>query len=160
MPTDGGPVVKDVLSCLRLITCTDATERILEASAREAAYGAWDTARRDIYDEWMFATDPANLQPRVRPLLRRAAELVRKYPPEGLEQPAIDKVTASLEAPWGARIEHQIREAMAEVSDKRAAQRVAEAVRLLGLKPFEAPEPLPPIEMNEVSLVCWMAVVV
>jgi hypothetical protein len=64
----------------------------------------------------------------------------------------------SLEAPWGARIEAEVRQAMAEASDKRAAQRV-EVVRRLGLKPFEAPEPLPPIELNEVNLVGWLAIV-
>ena len=30
----------------------------------------------------MFATDPANLQLRVRPLLRLAEELVREFPPQ------------------------------------------------------------------------------
>lgn len=28
----------------------------------------------------------------------------------------------------------------------------------MGLQPFEAPDPLPPIEEDEVKLVCWMAI--
>jgi hypothetical protein len=28
----------------------------------------------------------------------------------------------------------------------------------LGLQPYEAPEPFPPIEEEEIKLVCWMAV--
>jgi hypothetical protein len=64
----------------------------------------------------------------------------------------------SIEAPWGARIENQIREAMGDVATSGAAARVIEVVRRLGLQPFQAPEPLPPIEPEEVTLICWMAV--
>jgi hypothetical protein len=35
---------------------------------------------------------------------------------------------------------------------------VIAAVKELGLKPYQAPEPLPPIELDEVSIVCWMSV--
>jgi hypothetical protein len=56
------------------------------------------------------------------------------------------------------RIENQIREAMGEVATPDAAARVVEVVRSLGLQPFQAPEPLPPIAPEEVTLICWMAV--
>ena len=47
---------------------------------------------------------------------------------------------------------------MADKAGRNASEEVAHVVQQLGLKPFEAPEPLPPIDMDEVSLVCWMAV--
>jgi hypothetical protein len=28
----------------------------------------------------------------------------------------------------------------------------------IGLEPFHAPEPLPPIQMEDVHLICWMAI--
>jgi len=93
----------------------------------------------------------------VRPLLRRAAELVRKFPPPNMEQEKIDEIANSLEAPWGARTEHQIREAMGDTANAAAAGRVIETVKRLGLKPYQAPEPLPPITIEDVALVCWMA---
>jgi hypothetical protein len=52
----------------------------MNEESREAAYAAWQRARRDIFDEWTFATDPVSLQPKVRPLLKRAADVVRKSP--------------------------------------------------------------------------------
>jgi hypothetical protein len=131
----------------------------LGAGAREAAYEAWQNARRDIFEEWSFQTDPMNLQPRVRPLMKRAADLVRRFPPAGIDQVGVDTLANSLEAPWGARIENQIREAMGETLNAAASVRVVAAIKRLKLQPFEAPEPLPPISVEEVELVCWMGVV-
>ncbi|MFL6350745.1 MAG: hypothetical protein ACJ74Z_02680 [Bryobacteraceae bacterium] len=159
VPLDGQSVLRDSLTCLRLITCTEQTERIISEESREAAYFAWQRARQDIFDEWTFATDPVNLRPKVRPVLKRAAEMVRKFPRKDMDQDAIDKTANSLEAPWGARIENQIRQALGEGAGWDAASRVIGAVRELGLTPYQAPEPLPPIEIEEVSLVCWLAIV-
>ena len=107
----------------------------------------------------MEFTDPLNLQPKVRPLFRRAADLVRKFPPPGVGQETIGEIANSLEAPWGARIEGRIRQVMGAGLSADDATRVIREVKELGLKPYEAPEPLPPIDLDEVSLVCWMAVV-
>lgn len=155
---DGQSVIGDSLTCLRLITCTNQTERVITEPSREAAYGAWQRARRDIFDEWTRATDPVNLQPKVRPLLKRAAEIVRKFPPKDMDQEALDKIVNSLEAPWGARIENQIRQALGDRTGSAAATGVIDAVKDLGLTPYQAPQPLPPIEIDEISLVCWMSV--
>jgi hypothetical protein len=152
------PVIKDTLSCLRLITCEEDTRRELSQETYDDAYPAWQKARRDIYDEWAFATDPANLQPRVRPTLRGAAEHVRRYPPPDMSQDEIDRLTESIEAPWGIRIEKQIREAMRSAEGVQASKAVAETVQRLGLEPFKAPEPLPPIEEQDIQLICWLAV--
>ena len=61
-------VIKDTLTCLRFIACREDTERYMEQQLLKEVYNAWEKARRDIYEEWFFAADPANLQPRVRPL--------------------------------------------------------------------------------------------
>jgi hypothetical protein len=127
--------------------------------APQAVYAPWQDARRDIFEEWSFQTDPINLQPRVRPLMKRAAELVRRLPPAGIDQEGVDLLANSLEAPWGARIENQIREAMGEALNAAASVRVVAAIKRLKLQPFQAPEPLPPISVEEVELVCWMGVV-
>jgi hypothetical protein len=39
-----------------------------------------------------------------------------------------------------------------------ASAALVERVRELGLQPFVQPEPLPPIQAEDVTLVCWMAV--
>ena len=121
---------------------TDQTERIMNAESREAAYPAWQRARRDIFDEWTFATDPVNLQPKVRPLLKRAADVVRRFPTNDMDQQAIDRVANSLKAPWGARIENRIREALGDGVGSAAAVRVIDAVKELGRIPRQPRTPI------------------
>jgi len=48
------------------------------------------------------------------------------------------------EAPWGARIERAIREAISEKSGKEGSAAIAERVKSLGLRPYRPPEALPP----------------
>lgn len=161
VPTDdGSEIVRDTLGCLRLITCSDSTPRYMSDDLRRAVHDAWTTARRNIYEEWTLATDPANLQPRVRPLFRNAANHLRRYPPSGVLQDDLNEILDSLEAPWGLRIERQFREIFdPDSSDPQLiSQRIVDKVRELGLQPFVAPDPLPVIDEDEVHLVCWMAV--
>jgi hypothetical protein len=42
-------------------------------------------------------------------------------------------------------------------SAERAHHLVGEVERI-GAEPFQAPEPLPPIEMEEIHLITWMAI--
>ena len=81
VPADGGDIIDDRLGCLRLITCEPSTERHLPDDLRMGAYAAWDKARDHIHAEWTFFTDPANVQPQVSSLLRRAAQHLRTNPP-------------------------------------------------------------------------------
>jgi len=160
VPADESEVVRNTLSCLRMITCAEDADRHLPPDLAEATYDAWALARRDIYDEWTFSTDPANLQPRIRPFFRRAAEHLRRHPPPGIEQSELDAIIDSVEAPWGVRIEGSIKEVFdPEADDPRAASSaLVEKVHELGLQPFVQPEPLPVIDEDEITLVCWMAV--
>lgn len=150
--------MKDTLSCLRLIACREDTARALPPDLEDGAYRAWVKAREEVFDEWMFTTDPTNLQPRVRPALRAAANHIRKFRPPGMVQEKVDQLVESVEAPWGVRYEKQVREAMESATGAAASTAIAETVRRLGLEPFKAPEPLPPIEEQDVRLICWMAV--
>jgi len=125
----------------------------------QAAYAGWEAARRNIYEDWQQATDPANLQPRVRPALKAAADQLRRYPPPGVVQDDLNQVVESIEAPWGIRIEKQIKEALQSAKGEAASAEIVATVKRLGLEPFKAPEPLPPIELSDVRLVCWMSIV-
>ena len=159
-PMDGGTVVRNTLNCLRTITCAEDSPRHLPPDLAEATYAAWERARRDIYDEWTFSTDPANLQPRIQPFFRVAAEHLRRHPPAGVSQSELDATIEALEAPWGVRIRRALKEVFdPEAEDRRAASSaLVEKVRELGLQPFVQPEPLPVIDEDEIALVCWMTV--
>lgn len=160
VPVGEEEVIKDTLACLRFIACREDTERYMEQQLLKEVYNAWEKARRDIYEEWVFATDPANLQPKVRPLFRRIAEHIRRYPPKGVDQAKLDSTIDSIEAPWGVRIERELRvEFEIEGLDPYVvSSRLYEKVAELGLEPFNPPEPLPIIDEDEIALVCWMLV--
>lgn len=157
VPFGGGPVVRDTLGCLRLISCRRDTARAVSQGMMEGSYEAWDVARKDIFEEWSFSTDPANLQPKVRQPLKDAADQLRRFPPPGVVQDELDRLIDALEAPWGLRIEKAIRDARGDKSGAAASTAIADAIRALGLQPYSPPEPLPPIDEKEVLLVCWMA---
>jgi len=97
----------------------------------------------------------------LRPFFRAAAEHLRKYPPTGIKkQEDLDSLIESVEAPWGVRIERVIKEVFdPDAEDPHAASAaLANKIGELGLQPFIQPEPLPVIEKDEISLICWMAV--
>ncbi len=165
VPAGETETVRDRLTCLSLVTCGEDTERTLPDDLRELAYSAWQLARRDIFNEWMFATDPANLQPRVRRLFRAAAEHLRKYPPPGIDQKELDSATDALEAPWAGRVEKALREVFSahdtypnQQAGQEASRKILAKVKELGLRPYKVPEPLPVISEDEIMLVCWMGV--
>jgi hypothetical protein len=99
------------------------------------------------------------LQPRIKAGVKAAADHIRKYPPPDLTQEEIDRLIESIEAPWGARIERQIRECLDGGKGVEASVAIAAKVKELGLEPFKPPTPLPPIEEDEVRLVCWLGVI-
>jgi hypothetical protein len=56
-------------SCLRRIRCRHDTVRVMPDDLAAGAHDAWSLAAEHIFQEWMRDTDPANLQPKVRPAL-------------------------------------------------------------------------------------------
>lgn len=153
-------VITDTLGCLRQITCTRETERVLSEYMKEAAYSAWEKARESIYQDWIFETDPVNLQPYIRPLFRQMAEHIRKHTPQGIVQSDLNRILESLEAPWGRRYENELRKIFSseETSEIEKSKQIINQLRELGLEPYEPPKPLPLIDEDEIRLICWMAV--
>jgi len=159
----GGEIVGEEGTCLRLIQCEEDTPRVLPDGVRLGAFDAWQRAREDIWQQWMRLTDPANLQPRLRPLNRRVAEFLRETPPPDFTQDQVDRLLDQVLSPWSFSIEREIREifddeTLAE-SPGEKARRLAEKIDEAGIEPFKPPEPLPPIRPEEVHLICWLALI-
>ena len=151
---------RDTLTCLGIISCEEGTERVLPETFAEGGYTAWGRARRDIYEEWTRYTDPANLQSEVRPLFRAAADHVRIHHTDRISMEERDSVADAPEAPWGIRQERRIREVFTPETAKggETTRRIADVVKELGLQHWKPPEPLDPIEEDEIDLVLWMGV--
>lgn len=153
-------VIRDTLASLARAATTQETIRELSEETHRAAYGAWATARRDIYLRWQESTDPAALAPKVPKAMREAAAIVRDSPPPGMSQEAVNNLLDTIEAPYGKRFQDLFRNAMRE--HERPPEKVsaiADLVVELGLEKTTPPEPLPVISVEDVHLVCWQAIV-
>ncbi len=154
-----GPLVSELGTCLRLLECTEATPRVLSEEMAQAAYEAWARARQSIFEAWTFETDPANLQPRIRKLNRDVAAFLRANAPADVDQQRFHRCLDAIESPWPRREENLLRIAWEKESPTSAerARHLIEEVERIGAEPFQPPEPLPPIGMDEVHLITWMA---
>ncbi|ESS07227.1 MAG: hypothetical protein A07HB70_00501 [uncultured archaeon A07HB70] len=153
-------LVKDTLTCLKRIECTEETERYLPGEMRDELYDAWGRARVDIYRQWQEQTDPLNVQPDIRKLFREVGQHLREHWPSDMTEDELRETVSSVEAPWGRRYERELREVYEDESfgPVETSRRIVDKVDELGLQPFEPPDPLPPIQKDEVKLVCWMVV--
>ena len=160
VPSDGSDIITDTLQCLRRISCNEDTPGEITDDLRLGVYDAWEQARDSVFDAWQVLTDPANLQPKIRPLFHQLAEHLGQYPPSNVLQSDIDRTIDALQAPWGMRIENGLRATFKTptVTPYELSTLIYEKVTELGLEPFIPSDPVPPIEKEEVSLVCWLAV--
>lgn len=153
-------IVSELGTCLRMIECRPDTQRVLPLDLEQTAYASWERARRDIHEAWMRETDPANLQPRVSKLNRDIAEFVRQYPPRDIEQSRVERALDAIEAPCSRREENLLRAVFEREypSFDVKSKAIIEEVERIGLEPFKPPTPLPPIQREEIHLLCWMAI--
>jgi superfamily II DNA/RNA helicase len=153
-------IVSELGTCLRLIECIEDTQAELSEELKTGAYVAWERARQSIHKAWSFETDPANLQPKVRPLNRQVAAFMRENPPADVDQDRLHRALDAIETPWSRREENQLREVwnteFAATGEK--AKALIECVEAIGVEPFLPPEPLPPIDPEEIHLVCWLGI--
>jgi hypothetical protein len=101
-----------------------------------------------------------NVQPDIRRLFREVGQHLRDHWPDDMTQDELQETVEAVEAPWGRKYERELREIYEDESlgPIEKSRELVDKVEELGLQPFEAPDPLPPIEEDEVKLVCWMIV--
>jgi hypothetical protein len=96
----------------------------------------------------------------VRLLNRQVADFIRSHLPRDMEPERVSRSLDILESPWPRREEALLRERFRS----RAGSAVSRSAHLVewviatGLEKFEPPAPVPPISLEDVRLVCWMAV--
>jgi hypothetical protein len=131
-----------------------------DVGAIERLFALWDIARDHVWDAWMFETDPANLQPKVRPLNQRVAEFLRDNHPFDESAEQINRALDILEAPWPRREEVLLREWFNDrsLAGSDKFRFFVSQILETGLEPFNQPKLLPPIEKEDIRLVCWMGI--
>jgi hypothetical protein len=158
---DDEAIVGELGSCLRIVECEPNTPRLVpKESEEDRIFGLWGVAQHHIWQAWMIETDPANLQPKLRPLNRRVAEFIRANPPPEIESAGITQALDVVESPWPRREELLLREWFDDEIRAGAAKAAYSIDKILetGLEPFREPPTLAPIRIEEIELVCWMAI--
>ena len=157
---DRSTILREQGTCLRLIECEQATAAWVPDGLQDRVYDFWDIAQADVFDHWTRETDPAYLQPQVRPLNLRVAKFIRDHPPHGVAIERVHEALDILESPWPRREEIMLRGWFGTKEDRRPslASTLVERILETGLEASRPPQPLPPIEQDDIRLLCWMAI--
>ena len=158
--TDHDVIVRELGTCLRFIECDENTPIWQPEDFQERVYDFWEVAQQDILASWMRETDPANLQPAVRPLNHRVAEFIRANQPPDLPHERINRALDILESPWPRREEIMLRGWFNsdEYAGVALAGYVIDRILETGLEPTSPPAPLPPIQTEDIELLCWIGI--
>ena len=157
-------VIDDTLTCLAHADPggPDAPSLFDGSSAEQAAYDiafdAWAAAKAQIHGAWMYNADPANLTRPVPRVMRDAADLIRTHGAHLADRQ--DDLIARLEAPYAPRIQRAIRDLLNDgtLTERDKISQLIELADHLGLVRQPAPQPLPPIDLNDIHLICWTAI--
>ncbi len=152
-------IVRETGTCLRMIECESDTPTWCPEFLENCVYDFWDVARQDILEEWTHGTDPANLQPRIRPLNHRVVEFLRMHGTHGIPHDKLIRAVDILESPWPRREEMMLKRWFEDgrADDAARARVIVDHVLDTGLEPTTPPAPLPPIQPDDVALLCWLA---
>lgn len=152
-------IAGELLTCLARAHADVSTVRVLSDDRAAGAFRAWEAARRHIHARWSEATDPASLQPRVPKPMRDAAALITRTAPPGMSRVDADDLVNRLNGNYNQRVQAIFRAIVrSETEDDEKARRIAEQADDLGLVATPPPDPLPAITLDDVHLVCWLAV--
>ena len=156
--------IDELGTCLRLIECDEDTETWYPDQLHERVYDFWDLAQSHILKQWTVETDPKNLQPNVDRINRDIAELIRKYPPSERDKKQRQRALDILESPWPRREQTELRKIFNQsvndvtVPKVTLSENLVEYIHSTGLEPSQIPPPLPEITLDDIKLMCWMAI--
>ena len=159
-PSSSKPLIDiEIGRCLRLIECEEKDYIVMDQNMENAAYDMWLVAQDNIYDQWMFETDPINLQPEIRPINIKVADFIRNNIPTNIDQNDIDLALDIIESPWDFRDIKKLKEWFNSEDNEAKSSYIIKKVLASGLEPFKTQKPLPPIEKEDIELIVWMGIV-
>lgn len=132
-------------------------ERSLPDEAFRSAYDAWALAQEDAYDEWMRSTDPNTFAAEIPASFRDARELVLNI--GGYLGPAQIATIKRLNTVPTAKARKVMRAALrGPGTNEEVVGAVVQVLDAFGIQPAEKVESLPPISLEDIRLIAWMAV--
>lgn len=155
---EGRVVVDDTL--ISLVTADPGSvgrARALPDEAFRSAYDAWAIAQEDAYCEWMRSTDPNTFAAEIPASFRDARELVLNN--GGYLGPAQIATIKRLNTVPTAKARKAMRVALRDPgTPEEVVGAVVQVLDTFGIQPAEKVEPLPPILLEDIRLIAWMAV--
>lgn len=96
----------------------------------------------------------------MRPLNHRVVEFIRDNPPLDMSDDRVHQALDILESPWPRREEMMLRGWFESDEHQGAtlASFLIDQIHETGLDPTEPPPLLPPINQDEIELLCWMGI--
>ena len=156
---DNYSIISEIGTCLRIIECTNETPLHIEETATSNVFDSWEIVKKDIWNNWMHETDPANLQPKVRPLNQKVASFIRENIPSDIDIDRLNKSLDILESPWPRRDENLLRSWFeTDLNNQEKSRFLIESIIQSGLLPSQPIEPLPPILEDDIELLVWIAI--
>ena len=124
----------------------------------EKIYPAWELARKDITEQWLFAADAANLAPNVPRALRNAEALIRKNPNNDLTPDQMNDIAGKLLQSYQPRIRNAFSKALKLESETDQVREIQRLVEYYSLQPPTEIKENPQITEDDVNLVTWMVI--
>lgn len=160
--SDGAPWIDaDTLTCLIAADPGESNSdtQVLSDEAQAQVFDAWDRARTDVHAAWSLLTDWANLEPQIEKALRDAIHLVSEHGSHLSNEDQGDLINR-LNGKWERAIVRSVREILRDedLTEKAKVSALREFVTETGLPLPERPQPLPPVRIEDIRVVCWMAI--
>jgi len=159
-PKEEPIIIDDTLTCLIAADPGSISgEQDVSSQALDKVFDAWEVAQTNIFDDWMFLTDPVNLEPKVEKALRQAYQLVADDGGFLGSQDQIE-LMAKLNGRWSKSVVKAVRKIVRDddLSSKRKIKDLAKFATEVGLSIPEQPKPLKAVRREDIRVVCWMAV--
>ena len=158
VPADGGEVVRNTLSCLRTVTCKEIPPGTCRRNwpTRPTRHGA---KREGISSRSGCSRPTPQTSNQGFAPFPQSGRTPSEIPARRCSADGPDLLVESIE-PRGAYGTSGLKDVFDPEADEphAASAKLVDKVRELGLQPFVQPNPLPPIELDDVTLICWMAV--
>lgn len=155
---EGSPLESTLLTILERARCPEDQERFIPEDVKQQLFDLWEIARNDIYQQYEAALDPARVTTSVPRAQRDAMAILQRADVEGVE-----RAMAALQYPWPANVVRRLRSLLREnagiTSQKELARKL---IRFIDEEGMQAPPPmelLPPIDIEDIKLICYQVVV-
>jgi len=134
-------------------------KRELTDLAFRGAYEAWAVAREDAHQEWLRSTDPNEMAGAVPRAFRDATGVVLQHG-QYLGGPKQGEILRRLKSVPTTKAKNRMRGALqAGGTSAEQIERIIAVLDEFGIQPAAKIEPLPVIDVEDVRLIAWMAVV-